>query len=1150
MAGLVLGVAGAAVGSFFGPTGAQIGWAIGSTLGNTLFAETQKIEGQRLNNLSIQTNTNGAPKVRGWGTFRTAGNIIWTSGYIETKNVETQGGKGGPEVQTTSYSYSINVAIAIHDGEINAVRRVWANKKLVADFSDSNTGFAGNIEKYMTIYKGDEFQEPDSLMQQYTGEYTPAYRGTAYVVFNNLPLEEFGNQLPQFEFEIVVGNLSSSQINYITVPTYTTASNIGYLYENTVNKHLYTFASINNGIQKINQDSMTVVESAENLFSFSGSSSGVNYNQITNDFSGNLYRAGSVNISGTNYGCIWKLDKDTLQATYYRAVDYAPLTSIGGISGGSLYTKKDNIGLLYFGKRLIAANYTKIGTINFEMSPAITGSGLVEYTLTQSRIGGGTHIPNGYHKENNTIYFTSHITTDFISPFSDYDKPCLNSITGGLLNENIVQLSNDGINKYPHHIQIDELRNKLYIILTDNELSTFTKCEILKINLNNGTIESKIEFPALSLYDSTSWYYNPNIVFNISNNTLTLFNNNANVNKIIKYNINCADFTYSQIEINESELGNATLNNQLENSIIYSSKILGVIGAGQESIVETNPLFLFAGTRYSRATYPLKSIVEELCVETGLDLTDIDATELQLINVKGFKIDNQLSARQVLETLSIYYNFDAVESGGILKFILRGKDPVATIDYSEIGAKIFTKDYDSSDIFKNTRIQESELVKILNIIYFDIDKDYEQNTQQAKRVINTTENVNTIQAPIVLDSTEAKRIVDRILYQSYIARDKYQFDINYDYAYLEPTDVINLIKDGNTYTLRITKLDKSQGVLKIEAEAEQKTVYNQNGTGDAGIISQDVVTTYADTSLYILDIPIFDISDNNGGNYVVVDKSAGLWRGAGVYKSTEQNGTYSSQETIYQNSITGNIQSFIDSNHILNTVDYVSYFIIQSTGQLYSITYDQLLNGGNVALIGNELVQFMNAELIATNTYKISGLLRGRWATEQYVGTHTINDKFILFNFYNSSLKRINKSDYIYGVPRYYKGVTIRTQIDDVTNFPFTNNAIGLKPLAVVNVMGSRNNNNDLYVEFKKRIRGQAVFGNTLDTTDPDGDYYEIDIYNGLNVVRTIYSTSLNFTYTAAQQTTDFGSIQSSINIKIYKVNNSYGRGFEKSIIL
>ncbi|MGH6741716.1 MAG: baseplate megatron protein TIM-barrel domain-containing protein, partial [Bradyrhizobium sp.] len=54
------------------------------------------------------------------------------------------------------------------------------------------------------VYRGDEAQSADSLITSKEGgeDAAPPYRGTAYVVFDNMPVAAFGNRLPQLNFEV------------------------------------------------------------------------------------------------------------------------------------------------------------------------------------------------------------------------------------------------------------------------------------------------------------------------------------------------------------------------------------------------------------------------------------------------------------------------------------------------------------------------------------------------------------------------------------------------------------------------------------------------------------------------------------------------------------------------------------------------------------------------------------------------------------------------------------------------------------------------------------------------------------------------------------------------------------------------------------
>lgn len=202
MATVVLQAVGAAVGGILGPVGAAIGAGLGAMGGyaidTAIINSTRHMEGARLNSGRVATAEEGAALPFVYGTARLSGTLIWATRHEEKKTTERQGGKGGPKV--TSYSYFGNAAYAIAEGEIAGIRRVWADGQEL-DLTE--------IE--MRIYRGTDTQQPDPLIEakQGTGN-APAYRGTAYVVFERIPLDVYGNRLPQFQFELMrpVGKLA------------------------------------------------------------------------------------------------------------------------------------------------------------------------------------------------------------------------------------------------------------------------------------------------------------------------------------------------------------------------------------------------------------------------------------------------------------------------------------------------------------------------------------------------------------------------------------------------------------------------------------------------------------------------------------------------------------------------------------------------------------------------------------------------------------------------------------------------------------------------------------------------------------------------------------------------------------------------------
>jgi hypothetical protein len=210
MATLVLGAVGSAIGGAFGGTilglsGAAIGGLVGSSIGSVVdsyllasLTPGQRVEGARLDGLRITSATEGTVLPRLFGRMRLGGNIIWATDFREeivTTSTRAGGGKGGrrgPTVTTTEYLYSSSFAVALCEGPITGIGRIWADGEPM--------DMAGVVWRW---YPGSESQGADPLIAARMGApLTPAYRGTAYVVFEELALARYGNRLPQLSFEV------------------------------------------------------------------------------------------------------------------------------------------------------------------------------------------------------------------------------------------------------------------------------------------------------------------------------------------------------------------------------------------------------------------------------------------------------------------------------------------------------------------------------------------------------------------------------------------------------------------------------------------------------------------------------------------------------------------------------------------------------------------------------------------------------------------------------------------------------------------------------------------------------------------------------------------------------------------------------------
>ncbi|AKM08128.1 phage tail protein [Pelagerythrobacter marensis] len=191
MATLVLGTIGTLVG---GPIGGALGALVGRGIDSSVIGGNGR-EGPRLKDLAVTTSSYGQPLPRHFGRMRVAGSVIWATDLVENRESEG-GGKGRPK--TTTYSYSISFAVALASRPIAEVGRIWADGNLLR-------GAAGDLKTggTMRLYRGHGDQRPDPLIAAAQGDGCPAFRGCAYVVFEDLDLADFGNRIPALTFEVI-----------------------------------------------------------------------------------------------------------------------------------------------------------------------------------------------------------------------------------------------------------------------------------------------------------------------------------------------------------------------------------------------------------------------------------------------------------------------------------------------------------------------------------------------------------------------------------------------------------------------------------------------------------------------------------------------------------------------------------------------------------------------------------------------------------------------------------------------------------------------------------------------------------------------------------------------------------------------------------
>lgn len=549
----------------------------------------------------------------------------------------------------------------------------------------------------------------------------------------------------------------------------------------------------------------------------------------------------------------------------------------------------------------------------------------------------------------------------------------------------------------------------------------------------------------------------------------------------------------------------------------------------------------------------VRAALADISERAGLASYDYSASLRIDDTLDGYTIATQMTPLAAVAQLESAFHFDTIEQWGQIRYVPRAGHIKATIDPGDFSARI---DRSGARLpILTSRINDEALPNLASLTYKDAARDYQPNTQIARRGRGNSQNNLNLEYGITLSDSKARSVVDRLLFEPWVSRLSFQGAAHPKWDFASPGDVIGVPVAGAVMPFRIIRIVRgANGIIDIEALRDDPFIYEGNtavetNTATNTTNSNSAAIRLTDTQIYCFNAPILDPAESDTGFSWSVNAD-GTWSGGALYRSP--NGvSYSNAQGVRTRNITGVVAEATGSGptSTWDTGTEIEVVLDYDTHTLSSKTDSEVINGANAFWLGaadgstGEVVQFATATLISASprTYRLTRLLRGRRATEYAVGEHGTDEVFVLLEpgYYRS----LDYGGSDYNLTYYYKGVTSGQSVDDVIpSQAFTNTLEKAKPRSPVQIQGARDVSNNLTVTFQRRIRGFYSGFGALPLDEPTEEY-EIDILSGVTVVRTIIATSETFSYTAAQQTADGLTPGNPVSGNIYQISSRVGRG-------
>lgn len=539
------------------------------------------------------------------------------------------------------------------------------------------------------------------------------------------------------------------------------------------------------------------------------------------------------------------------------------------------------------------------------------------------------------------------------------------------------------------------------------------------------------------------------------------------------------------------------------------------------------------------ATAPsLQDVVTSLCVYAGINY---DTSALGSDPCE-FTIASNTQIRSLLEQLAAAYQFDMVDSGGILKFVPRNTTVRATITLADMG---FSSSSDIPTPYTAKRYQGITLPRSVSLTYISPDIDYNQYTQKSEiTTFEEGQDVN-ISVPIVLDHAKARAICETTIINAHLERMNYKFNTSYKYMFLEPGDCVN-----TPFGLaRISKVEEvEEGILEFEVTdaGDDAAIVGSGLDIQLPTPSNNVIKPVVQSGVIFVDPNNLDDQDKSVRIYAAVHGFGDSnWGGAVVFKSDDNGATYTQCGEANVPATLGVVSTAMPYTSTFVWDEVTEVTVTLTSGSLISKSEIAVLNGENWAQIGQEIIGFCTATLIAPNTYKISKLLRGRQGTDVYAALHQPDELFCMLD----NLVRIEFTDAERGTKKLFKVVSIGASLSSATPQLveiISNNTRLWSVFDVTHYIDADN----VKISWKERVRFDNALKDYADINhDNDWGGFGIAVTDNNGLLKSTHvTTSSTFTYTTAMQTSDWGGLHQNCRFQIMPMSTKFGAGYPTTI--
>lgn len=387
------------------------------------------------------------------------------------------------------------------------------------------------------------------------------------------------------------------------------------------------------------------------------------------------------------------------------------------------------------------------------------------------------------------------------------------------------------------------------------------------------------------------------------------------------------------------------------------------------------------------SSWAVSSIVAEICQRAGIPFDRIDVSLIEGY-CDGFHTTSAYSATSAVDSLADLFLFDPASFDGALHFVPRGLDAVASITSDDM--------VDEGEIIEQTSRRDSiNVPRVMHLEYFDTDGGLTTDKQTSDRTLdNRSTGESSSQTTVIMRADDAARAVvisHKVAIEE--QRGEKQFSLPDSWLGLSAADVV--LVDGER--MRLVDVGIDDGLQKYRALYDRVSAHQTSIQGVPVDQPSTPPSLIASASrIAVIDSHILRSADDALGYYVAVSSIGLDWQGAVVEFSRDGGASWIASEEVITNSIMGVTTATLPEHAVEypDRVNTLSVELLRDDMELLPATMAEMMNRFNLAIVGDELVNFSDPVQTSDMAWDLSGLLRGRKGSP--MSSHAPGERFVL----------------------------------------------------------------------------------------------------------------------------------------------------------